>query len=261
MNPRYDTGLAILQQIYKEGGELMLLNLKDIAPDLGSYIVEMYGDLFSRPNLNFQQRQLITITTLASMGGCESQLKWHIQASLNIGLAPEEIIEAFIHCIPFHGFPRTLNAIYCAKQAFSDAGVTIEITSSDENSNERFDRGLAKLSEVDGQSGELVIESLADIAPDLGKLIIAFAFGDIYCRPVLNLQRRQLITLSSLTAQGNCEPQLHVHINAAIHVGLDAKEIVEIIMHTAAYTGFPKALNALNVAKQVFKEHQLIPVH
>jgi 4-carboxymuconolactone decarboxylase len=259
MNARYDQGLEFLQQIYKDGSELVFQNLKEIAPDVGTYIVEVYGDMFSRPNLNFQQRQLITIANLASLGGCESQLKWHIQASLNVGLTPNEIIEAFIHCLPFHGFPRTLNAIQCAKQAFIDADVTLEPIVHNDNSNERIERGFAKFNEVDGKSGELVIENLADIAPDLGKQIIAFTFGDIYCRPVLSLQQRQLITLSSLTAQGNCEPQLHVHINGAINVGLQAKEIVEIIMHCAVYVGFPKTLNAMNVAKQVFKELHLLP--
>jgi 4-carboxymuconolactone decarboxylase len=124
-------------------------------------------------------------------------------------------------------------------------------------SNERFERGWQKLMEVDGEGGERVINSLKDIAPDLGKYIIEFAFGDIYSREVLDLKQRQLVTISSLTTQGGCEPQLTVHINAALNVGLTPNEIVEAIMHCAPYTGFPRVINSIFVAKQIFEERKL----
>ena len=124
-------------------------------------------------------------------------------------------------------------------------------------SNERFERGWQKLMEVDGEGGERVINSLKDIAPDLGKYIIEFAFGDIYSREGLDLKQRQLVTISSLTTQGGCEPQLTVHINAALNVGLTPNEIVEAIMHCAPYTGFPRVINAIFIAKQIFEERKL----
>jgi 4-carboxymuconolactone decarboxylase len=123
---------------------------------------------------------------------------------------------------------------------------------------ERFQRGWAKLMEVDGSAGENVMKSLIDVAPDLGQYIVKFAFGDIYSREGLSLKQRQLITIASLTTQGGCEPQLHVHIHAAPNVGLSASEVVEAIMHCVPYTGFPRVLNAMFAAKQVFKERDVI---
>jgi len=82
---------------------------------------------------------------------------------------------------------------------------------------ERFQRGWNKLMEVDGEGGQRVIESLKDIAPDLGRCVIEFAFGDIYSRDGLDLKQRQLVTISSLSTQGGCEPQLTVHIHAALN--------------------------------------------
>ncbi len=123
--------------------------------------------------------------------------------------------------------------------------------------NERYENGWKMLMEVDGEGGKRVIESLKDIAPDLGKYVIEFAFGDIYTREGLNLQQKQLVTISSLTTQGGCEPQLHVHINAALNVGLTPQEIVEAITHCIPYTGFPRVLNAIFIAKQVFTERKL----
>ncbi|WP_425203538.1 carboxymuconolactone decarboxylase family protein [Priestia megaterium] len=123
--------------------------------------------------------------------------------------------------------------------------------------NERYENGWKTLMEVDGEGGKRVIESLKDIAPDIGKYVIEFAFGDIYTREGLNLQQKQLVTISSLTTQGGCEPQLNVHINAALNVGLTPDEIVEAITHCIPYTGFPRVLNAIFIAKQVFTEREL----
>ena len=123
--------------------------------------------------------------------------------------------------------------------------------------NERYENGWKTLMEVDGEGGKRVIESLKDIAPDIGKYVIEFAFGDIYTREGLNLQQKQLVTISALTTQGGCEPQLHVHINAALNVGLTPQEIVEAITHCIPYTGFPRVLNAIFIAKQVFTEREL----
>jgi 4-carboxymuconolactone decarboxylase len=122
----------------------------------------------------------------------------------------------------------------------------------------RYDLGWQKLMEVDGEGGQRVIDSLAPIAPDLGRYVVEFAFGDIYSRPGLDMKQRQLVTIASLTTQGGCEPQLDVHINAGLNVGLSPNEIVEAIMHCIPYTGFPRVLNAVFVAKKIFQERALI---
>lgn len=120
------------------------------------------------------------------------------------------------------------------------------------NHEELLQRGLAKLNEVDGTQGEAVMAALADVAPDLARYIIGFAFGEIYHRPVLNLRERELITLAALVAQGGCEKQLRVHIHAALNVGLSREEVIEVFMQCIPYLGFPKVLNAVFVAQEVF---------
>lgn len=120
--------------------------------------------------------------------------------------------------------------------------------------NNRYERGMQKLSEIDGKGGKDVIESLQNIAPDLGKYIIEFAFGDIYCRDGLNLQEREMVTVTSLLTAGGCEPQLEVHINGALNVGVTPEKIVETFLQCIPYTGFPKVLNAIKVAKKIFVE-------
>jgi 4-carboxymuconolactone decarboxylase len=119
----------------------------------------------------------------------------------------------------------------------------------------RFDRGQRALSRIDGSAGEKVIASLADIAPDFARYVIEFPFGDIYCRPGLDVRDREIATIAALTAIGNAAPQLKVHIEAGLNVGLSRDEIVEIIMQMAVYAGFPASLNGLFAAKEVFAAH------
>lgn len=124
--------------------------------------------------------------------------------------------------------------------------------------NNRYERGVTKLNEVDGKAGQNVITSLESTAPDLAKYIIEFAFGDIYCREGLSLQEREIITISSLLTTGGCEPQLEVHINGSLNVGILPEKIIEVFIQCIPYTGFPKVLNAVNVAKKVFLERNII---
>lgn len=121
------------------------------------------------------------------------------------------------------------------------------------NHNEsRYERGARALAEIDGEGGRKVVESLADIAPDFARYLIEFPFGDIYSRPGLDIRSREIATIAALTALGNAAPQLKVHIQAGLNVGLSRDEIVETIMQMAVYAGFPAALNGLFAAKEVF---------
>jgi 4-carboxymuconolactone decarboxylase len=118
----------------------------------------------------------------------------------------------------------------------------------------RYERGLEKLRQVDGQAGQKVVDSLADIAPDFARLLIEFPFGDIYSRPGLDLKSREIAVVAALAALGNAAPQLKVHIHGALNVGCTRGEVVEVLMQMAVYAGFPAALNGLFCAKEVFME-------
>lgn len=127
---------------------------------------------------------------------------------------------------------------------------------TDIDNTSRYERGLAKLREVDGEVGERVVESLADIAPDFARYLIEFPFGDIYARSGLDLRSREIAVVAALTALGNAAPQLKVHIQGALNVGVTRTEIVETIMQMAVYAGFPAALNGLAAAKEVFARQE-----
>jgi 4-carboxymuconolactone decarboxylase len=124
--------------------------------------------------------------------------------------------------------------------------------SSASTDSSRYTRGWQKLKQIDGEVGEKVVAALAPIAPDFGQMLIEFGFGDIYSRPQLDLRAREIATIAALAALGNAQPQLKIHIEAALNVGCSREEIVEVFMQMALYAGFPAALNALFAAQEVF---------
>ncbi|MEU5823259.1 carboxymuconolactone decarboxylase family protein [Streptomyces sp. NPDC047803] len=134
---------------------------------------------------------------------------------------------------------------------------------STEQRNERYERGYAALREVAGGTQDAVIDGLADIAPDMGRYIVEFGFGDIWTRPGLTRRERQLGTVAALAAMGNAAPQLRFHIGGALNVGCTREEIVEVLIHVSVYAGFPAALNGLTAAREVFEsrpdEPALVP--
>ena len=118
----------------------------------------------------------------------------------------------------------------------------------------RFETGLAMLNQIDGNAGQQVVEALQGIAPDFGKYLIEFPFGDIYSRKGVDLKTREIAVIAALAALGNARPQLKIHLRACLNVGCSRTEIIEILMQMAVYAGFPAALNALFAAKEVFEE-------
>jgi len=118
--------------------------------------------------------------------------------------------------------------------------------------NNRYETGLENLEKIDGEAGKNVIDSLESIASTVGKHIIEFAFGEIYNSDTLNLREREIITVSCLLAQGDTKNQLIVHINGCLNVGLSQEEIIEVFTQCIPYVGFPKVLNAITTAKEVF---------
>lgn len=121
--------------------------------------------------------------------------------------------------------------------------------------SERYERGWNKLKEIDGEAGEQVINSLEDIAPDLGRFIIEYSFGDVYNLTAQDNKSKEVAAVASLITQGLI-PQLKVHLNGALNTGCTIAEVKELILHSSVYAGFPKAINAMNALKEVITERK-----
>lgn len=76
-----------------------------------------FGDYYTRTGLDLAQRELITFCFLAAQGGCEPQLIAHAKGNMNMGNDKELLLRAASQCLPYIGYPRSLNAIACIGKA------------------------------------------------------------------------------------------------------------------------------------------------
>jgi 4-carboxymuconolactone decarboxylase len=128
--------------------------------------------------------------------------------------------------------------------------------------SERFKQGLKKFMELDEEAGKQVANAfksekfLKEGSPDLVRYTTEYPFGDIYSRPNLDLKSREIATISALITLGFAEPQLKFHIKAGLNVGLSESEIREIIIQMSIYAGFPAAVNAMDIANEIFRREK-----
>ncbi len=123
----------------------------------------------------------------------------------------------------------------------------------------RYEKGKKVLEDIQQRPVEEIFKELEDVAPDLSRFVVEFPYSEIYTRDEVDLKTRELCTVAAITVLGAI-PQLKDHINAALNVGNSPAEIVEIIMQMSAYCGFPKAINGIVAAKEVFVERDLLSV-
>lgn len=116
----YENGKKIREKVIgKEKSQAISDSLADIAPIIDEKILLAFDEVQQRNVISLKQREMLTLTSLATQGDTSNQLELHIRASLNIGLTKEEIVEVFVHCLPYIGFPKTLNAIAVTKKVFA----------------------------------------------------------------------------------------------------------------------------------------------
>jgi 4-carboxymuconolactone decarboxylase len=94
---------------------------------------------------------------------------------------------------------------------------------------------------------------IGDFAPKLVELTDDVLFGDVWARPELVLRDRSLITCAALITNGSTE-QLRAHLGIAKTNGVTERELKEVIIHLAFYAGWPRAMSAIMVAKEVFAD-------
>ncbi len=118
---RFDKGLAFQKSIF---GERIEKNYES-APQGQLYIQQLlsancFGDYQTRPALDAKMRELLTYSILISLGGCESQVKGHIQGNVNVGNDKATLLAVTTQLLPNIGYPRTLNAINCLNEVLPE---------------------------------------------------------------------------------------------------------------------------------------------
>ncbi|MHC1727593.1 MAG: carboxymuconolactone decarboxylase family protein [Syntrophobacteraceae bacterium] len=251
---RYEKGRRALQMLNPEGADKVSKGLQDIAPEMSGFIVEFaYGDVFSRAGLDPRSRQIATVAALTALGNALPQLKWHISASLNVGVTPEQLIDIMYVSTVYHGFPAGLNGIAAVREVFRERKIEYTAVKREKISDKRA-LGIKTMDATSKGAGEKVIDSLKDIAPEMSDFILEFSYADVFSRGILSPGETELVAIAGMCAAGTQRPQLIVHIKSGLNVGLTKEQIIEIMDQMAVYAGFPAALNGISAAREAFTQ-------
>jgi 4-carboxymuconolactone decarboxylase len=267
---RYQLGLQNLRQTEGDRVKTIATRFAKLAPDLARLTVEFaHGEIWNRRGLSLKSREFATLAVVTVLGNQSHSLETHVEGALRSGATETEIKELVLHMTVYAGYPKTLTAVAAAQQTFAtlkQRGMPaaspqpeLESRRQAESNEARYRRGLEALNQISKASGEAVVKSFEAIAPDLGRYILEFSYGDVFSRPNLDLKTRELATVSALTGLNTTasELPLKVHVNGALNVGASRQEIVEAIMHMIPYVGFVKVQQAMALAEAVFKERNV----
>jgi 4-carboxymuconolactone decarboxylase len=245
----YERGLRLGMELGGPAFQQTIDSLRSVDPELVGYLVaDGYGKVLSRGNLSLENRELCVIAALACRAHLP-QLKWHIGAALNIGVAPEAIREVLVQTQPYAGWPTSLNALGTMAATFAERGTVAKpVAVSDLSRQQLAQRGHENGGRIYADYG--AVEDVLDgYDAELASYLTENAYGQVYARPGITLQQRELVAVAMLTAQQQLT-QLAWHIEGGLRVGCTAAELKEVIVTMLLYLGWPSTLNALEVWKK-----------
>lgn len=156
--------------------------------------------------------------------------------------------------------PRRFREIALVLWVLGFGALTATLAQAETAAASAYEKGVAQkrlMSNAAGKSAaDPLLAEVSKVAPDLERFAHEFVFGQVLSRPGLDIQQREIATLAALTALG-AEQELQLHVGTALDVGLKKEQIVEVLLQQVVYSGFPRAINALLVAKGVFEKRGL----
>jgi 4-carboxymuconolactone decarboxylase len=217
----------------------------EVTPQLYKYTTELlFGEVWKREELAPRDRSLVTLSALVASGQFP-QLVGHIKLGLDNGLKPSEISALITHMAFYSGWPNAMSAAGVAKQVFTERRIPSEqiVPPASEPLTLEPDSEVKRRAAVEAGVG--------DVAPELARYTNDVLFGDVWRQGNLTARDRSLVTVAALIAQGQAA-QLPFHLNRAMDNGLSQAQAAEVVTHLAFYVGWPKAMSAVPVLKEVF---------
>jgi len=219
-------------------------DLRRVAPALDQYTQHPLGDLWKRPGLAARDRSVVTIAALISRNHTMA-LPQYLNVALDLGVTPREVSEIITHLAFYSGWPNAMAAAAAAAGVFAQRGIggdqlppaSPELLPLDDAAE------AARAARVEQQMGAIM--------PGLVQYTTDVLFRDLWLRPDLAPRDRSLVTISALIASGQFA-QITYHLNRAMDNGLTQMQAAEVITHLAFYAGWPNAMSAVPVAKDVF---------
>ena len=222
---RYERGLDVCRTLTgsEEAGSTLVEYFESLGA-LGSFALHTgAGEIWSRPGLARRDRSLVVISFLTAFGR-ELELPTHIAGGLNHGLSRDEIDEIMVQISAYAGVPFALAGAGIAEQVFAqqdgtEGRTTPPAPAEPKDPEKRRAAGLDVLRTLLGQPDldtKATEAAIIGQLGDMGRLVLDFAFGDVWSRPQLSRRDRSLVVISVLTALSQ-ERELATHLQGALN--------------------------------------------
>ena len=258
LKERYNRGLET-REVMAAGDfrHFTLPGIDQLAPDLKRIVDEaLFGSIWTRDGLSIQQRCMCTLSALLTLGQLHL-LRRHIERALNVGMAPEVVVEIFIQMTFYAGVPAVESAMALAKDIFEERGIQFTPTNVYDTSmdpDELHRRGIAVHEEHMGDITVYYTEDPDSPEMQLERLINEYNWGAIFLRPHLDARARSMCALVAMTVMGHYDRQLRRRISGALRVGMTPSEIMEVFIQLTLYGGYFNTRTAMRIARSVFNE-------
>jgi 4-carboxymuconolactone decarboxylase len=224
-------------------------DMMKVSPALDRYTQgTVRGDLWKRPDLSPRDRSIVTLAALVARNHTV-ELPYYLNLALDSGVKPGEVSELITHLAFYSGWGNAMSAVAVANDVFAQREI-----GADQLPPASPDLlPLDKAAEADRAAR--VGQQFGEVAPGLVQYTTDILFNDLWLRPGLAPRDRSLVTVSALIASGQVA-QVPYHLNRAMDNGLTQAQAAEAITHLAFHAGWPNAMSALPVAKDVFEKRR-----
>jgi 4-carboxymuconolactone decarboxylase len=221
--------------------------VRKVAPTLDRYSQNvLFGDLWKRPGLSPRDRCIVTLAALIARNQT-AELPSYLNLALDAGVKPGEISGIITHLAFYSGWGNAMGAVAAAQPVFRQRRIATDQLPS-------ASAPLLQLDEAAEEKRAAITEtSIGPVFPAFAQYTNELLFRNLWQRPDLAPRDRSLVTVSALIASGQVMP-LGYHLNRAMDYGLTQAQAVEVITHLAFYAGWPYAVSAVPVAKEVFEK-------
>jgi 4-carboxymuconolactone decarboxylase len=223
--------------------------VRAVSPALEAHTqARVVGALWNRPGLDARDRSLVAVAALIAAGQT-GPLGTYTDKALRSGVTPAELSEVVLPLAYYAGWAKALAATVLIAAVFADQGVSADQLPPEVPTPLPLDEAAEANRKV------RVGAQFGAVAPGLVDYTTDYLFRDLWLRPDLAPRDRSLITVAALVATGQVQ-QITFHLGRAMDNGLTREQAAEVVTQLAFYTGWPSAMSALPVFKDVFASRQ-----
>ena len=229
------------------------MELEKTDPEMAAIMKKyIYGDLSQQMKITPIERQLITIVVLTTNQN-HKMLGEAVEGALNIKATPLQIRESLYQVAPYIGFSKVVEALEIANDVFKKHGIKLPLPKQGTTTDaDRFEKGLGFQVGAYGERITTMRNNTPDYQKHLQDDLSACCFGDTYTRGTLDYKMREMLTMAVIGVMGGADPQYKSHVAGTIASGATKEEVVSVITTMNPYMGFPRTLNCLRIANEVF---------